>query len=99
MKKILALVFMMSIAFLAFAEQRYIIEFELKQSHLTLDLFEHAKDAMNAITFELPVDKTFYDSVEEGDVIVKKFRSGSLIINGSFGNWKMTVHKKRIQNT
>ncbi len=99
MKKILAVVLMMAVAFTAFAETRYIIEFKLKQTHFTLDLDQHVKDAMNAITFELPVDKTFYDSVKEGDEIVDKFRMGSLIISGSFGNWKMTVKSKRVQES
>ena len=97
MKKIFAVVLMLAVAFTVFAEQRYIIEFKLKQTHFTLDLGQHMKDAMNAITFELPVDKTFYDSVKEGDEIVDKFRMGSLIISGSFGNWKMTVNKKMVR--
>ena len=99
MKKFLVLFMVLCMAVMTFAEQRYIVEFELKQTHLTLDLFEHAKDAMNAITFELPVDKAFYDAVNYGDVIVDRFRSGSLIMNGSFGKWKMTVKRKFIQNS
>lgn len=97
MKKLFAVFLMLAIAFTAFAEQRYIIEFKLKQTHFTLDLGQHAKDAINTIVFELPVDKAFYDSVQEGDVIVNEFRSGSLIISGSFGKWKMTVNKKIIR--
>ena len=97
MKKLFAVFLMLAIAFTAFAEQRYVIEFKLKQTHFTLDLGQHAKDAMNAITFEIPVDKEFFDSVKEGDEIVDRFRTGSFIISGSFGNWKMTVNKKFVR--
>ena len=97
MKKIITIILMLAVAFTVFAEQRYVIEFKLKQTHFTLDLGQHAKDAMNTIIFELPVDKDFYDSVQEGDVIVNKLRSGSLIISGSFGKWKMIVNKKTIR--
>ena len=76
---------------------RYVLEIKLKQSHFTLDLSKHAKDAMNAITFEIPVDKEFYDSVEKGEEIVDEFRTGSLIMNGDFGKWKMTVISKTIK--
>lgn len=97
MKKFFMAILMLAVACTVFAEQRYVIEFKLKQTHMTLDLLEHAKDAMNAITFEIPVDKPFYDSVKEGDEIINSFRTGSLIISGSFGNWKMTVNRKIIR--
>lgn len=76
---------------------RYILKVELSQSHFTLDLNEHLKDAMNAIEFEIPVDKEFYNSVSKGTEIVDEFRTGSLIINGSFGDWEMKVVGKEIR--
>lgn len=76
---------------------RYILKLRLKQSHVTLDLFEHAKDEMNAIEFELPVDKEFYESIEKGKNIVDKFRTGSFLLNSSLGSWKMKVIDKRIE--
>ena len=76
---------------------QYILKLKLKQSHMTLDLAEHAKDAMNAIEFEMPVDKKFYDEVSVGTEIVNDFRTGSFVINGSFGKWKMTVVGKEIR--
>ena len=76
---------------------KYVITFNIKQSHFTLDLGEHLKDAMNDITIEIPVDKEYYDSVEVGDVIDDSFRMGSFIWKGSFGNWKVTVESKGIQ--
>lgn len=76
---------------------KYVITFNIKQSHFSLDLGEHLKDAMNDISIEIPVDKEYYDSVEVGDVIDDSFRMGSFIWKGSFGNWKVTVESKGIR--
>lgn len=77
-------------------EAKYIVTLKIKQSHFTLDISEHLKDAMNDITIQIPVDKEFYDSVEVGDEIDDSFRFGSLIMKGSFGSWKVTVDDKEI---
>lgn len=76
---------------------KYVITFNIKQTHFTLDLGEHLKDTMNDISIEIPVDKEYYDSVEVGDVIDDSFRMGSFIWKGSFGNWKVTVESKDIR--
>ena len=76
---------------------KYVITFNIKQSHFSLDLGEHLKDAMNDISIEIPVDKEYYDSVEVGDVIDDSFRMGSFIWKGSFGNWKVTVESKDVR--
>ena len=76
---------------------KYVITFNIKQTHFTLDIGEHLKDAMNDISIEIPVDKEYYDSVEVGDVIDDSFRVGSFIWKGSFGNWKVTVESKNIR--
>ena len=76
---------------------KYILKLRLKQSRVSLDLFEHAKDAMNAIEFEIPVDKEFYNQVSVGDEIVDNFRAGSFIINGYFGSWDMKIKGKEIR--
>lgn len=76
---------------------KYVITFNIKQTHFTLDLGEHLKDTMNDISIEIPVDKEYYDNVEVGDVIDDSFRMGSFIWKGSFGNWKVTVESKDIR--
>ena len=76
---------------------KYVITFNIKQTHFTLDIGEHLKDAMNDISIEIPVDKEYYDSVEIGDTIDDSFRVGSFIWKGSFGNWKVTVESKEIR--
>lgn len=76
---------------------RYILKIRLKQANFTLSLKKHIKNAVNAIDFELPVDKDFYDSVSKGTEIVDKFRFGSFVLYGSFGDWEMTVKDKEIR--
>ena len=76
---------------------KYVIAFNIKQTHFTLDIREHLKDAMNDISIEIPVDREYYDSVEVGDTIDDSFRVGSFIWKGSFGNWKVTVESKDIR--
>ena len=76
---------------------KYVITFNIKQTHFTLDIGEHLKDSMNDISIEVPVDKEYYDSVEVGDVIDDSFRMGSFIWKGSFENWKVTVESKDIR--
>ncbi len=72
----------------------YIIEFEISQSHFTLDFSEHIKDSMNKIVIEIPVDKDYYDNVRVGQQINETFRMGSLIMKGSIGKWKIIVKNK-----
>ena len=76
---------------------KYVVTFNIKQSHFTLDLAQHLKDEMNDISIQIPVDKEYYDSVKVGDTIADDFRVGSLIMKGSFGNWDITVEDKCIQ--
>ena len=76
---------------------KYIVTFNIKQNHFTLDLSEHMKDEMNDISIQIPVDKEYYDSVEVGDTIADDFRMGYLVMKGSFGNWDITVEDKEIQ--
>lgn len=76
---------------------KYVITFNIKQSHFSLDIGQHLKDEMNDITIQIPVDKEYYDSVEVGDTIADDFRMGSFVLYGSFGNWDVTVEDKFIQ--
>lgn len=76
---------------------KYILKIRLKQSHFSLSIKKHIKDAVNAVEFELPVDKEFFDSVSEGTELVDKFRFGSFVLYGSFGDWEMTVKEKEVR--
>lgn len=76
---------------------KYMLKLRLKQSHLSLSIKKHIKDAVNAIEFELPVDKEFYDSVSEGTEIIDKFRFGSMVLYGTLGDWEMTVKEKYVK--
>lgn len=75
---------------------KYIITLKISQSHLTLDLGKHMKDVMNTIEIQLPVDKEFYESVNQGELLDSSFRLGSALLEGSWGNWKVEIIKKEI---
>ena len=76
---------------------KYIVTFNIKHSHFTLDISQHIKDEMNDISIQIPVDKEYYDSIEIGDTIADDFRMGSFVLCGSFGNWDVTVEDKSVQ--
>jgi len=76
---------------------KYIIKIQLKQSHFSLSIKKHVKDAMNKIEFEMPVDKEFYDSIEIGDKLANNFRVGSLIMYSSWGSWNVKIIGKRME--
>lgn len=77
--------------------KKYVITLEIKQSHFTLDVEEHVKDAMNKVELEIPVDKQYFDSLNEGDVLDDSFRFGSWLMKGSYGSWKVKILKKEIR--
>lgn len=77
--------------------KKYVVTLEIKQSHFTLDVGEHIKDSMNKIQLEIPVDKQYFDSIKEGDVLSDNFRYGSWLMKGSYGSWKVVILKKEIR--
>lgn len=76
------------------SKKYYIVKFEIKQIHYNLNLKDHAKDAINKFTLEIPVDKEYYDNVRVGQEVSNGFRMGSLILYGSAGKWKVVVKNK-----
>lgn len=75
------------------AAPAYFVQVDLRQSHFTLDPFEHLKDGMNAVQFPLPTAKAQYDKLKKGDNLVDKFRAASFWIEGSIGSTEMTIDK------
>lgn len=75
---------------------KYIMKINISQSHFTLDLSEHLKDAMNDIDIYIEVSEDFYNKYNVGDTIADDFRVGSLVFKGSFGNWNIKVAEKNI---
>ena len=84
-------------AFESNSELVYLLTLEIKQSTYTLNLTEHAKNAINAISMQIPVSKTFYDSVSIGQNISEEFKYGSMILNGDFSKLKVKVKNKEIK--
>lgn len=75
---------------------KYIMKINISQSHFTLDVEEHLKDAMNDIDIYIEVSEEFYNKYNVGDTIADDFRVGSAIFKGSFGRWKVKVADKQI---
>lgn len=78
-------------------EIKYIVKFKIKQGTFTLDIFEHAKNEMNSIEIEIPVNKDYYNKLTIGQDITDSFKWGSLIVNGDFSTLHMKVVGKRIE--
>ena len=76
--------------------ERYMVTIEIKQSHFSFDISEHMKDEANAVEITIPVDKAFYNKVDEGTVIDDSFRAGSFWMKGSLGSWDIKVVDKEI---
>ena len=77
--------------------EKYIVTFEIKQSHMFWDYENVMKDAMNATTIEVAVDKEYYDAVTIGTVVNNDFRVGSMVMSGSYGSWDISVIDKEIR--
>lgn len=75
----------------------YIVTFEIGQQHITLDIGDLLKDAINKTELEVMVSKEYYDAVDVGTVVNDDFRVGSLALKGSFGSWNIEVINKRIE--
>lgn len=86
-------------AFTSGYEPVYLLTLEIKQSTFTLNLAEHAKNAMNAITLQIPVSYTFYNKVSIGQNISEEFKYGSLILNGDFSKLKVKVKDKEVKRS
>lgn len=75
---------------------KYILTLKLKQSHFTLNLSKHIKDSVNAVEFNVAVDKDLYEDLDIGDDLFKSFREGSFWTEGSIGSWSITVTDKKV---
>lgn len=77
--------------------EKYIVEFEIKQTHITFDISEHIKDSLNNLELQVVVDKEYYDSVTVGEEVASELRVGSALMKGSFGSWKVRIKDKWIE--
>jgi len=76
----------------------YLVTLEIKQSTFTLDLFEHAKNSMNAVEITVPVAKEFYLSCKIGDKLSDNFKWGSFLRDGDLSKLNVTVKNKRFED-
>lgn len=78
------------------AEPLYVVTFELYQTNYTLSISTHLRNHTNKVEFQIPVDKSYYDSIQVGQNVMDNFRVGSAFFKGSFGSWKMKVKNKNV---
>ena len=95
MKKII-LTILFTIAISAACEDpyHYVLTLKVKQSTFTLSISEHIKNSMNAIEFNIPVEKSFWENQSIGNQLSNEWKPGSLIFNGDFSKLKVTVSNK-----
>lgn len=72
----------------------YVLTLKVKQSTFTLSISEHIKNSMNAIEFNIPVEKSFWESQSVGSELSNRWKPGSLLFNGDFSKLKVTVTNK-----
>lgn len=52
----------------------YLVKLRFERESITLDLWQHMKDSMNAYEMEIPVTKDKYDSMRVGQEVSSEFR-------------------------
>ena len=75
----------------------YVIELQIRQTHITFDIGKMLEDAANEIILPIQVSAEYYHSLEIGDILNDELLVGSL--SGNLGSWEITVVDKQIVNT
>lgn len=75
-------------------EIEYVLECNLSQDRhgYSADM----KDFMNAVDFELVVDRRSYNRYRKGSELLRKSREGSAMTQGTYSDWLITVTGKHI---
>lgn len=72
----------------------YFLKVEISKSSFTLSISQHIADAANAVEWEIPVDKDFYDAVHVGQTLNESFNAGSFWMKGKFSSNNIKVIDK-----
>lgn len=80
------------------SEPLYLLTLKFKKSSFTLDLMQHAKNAMQAVEIVIPVDREFYEQQSVGHQLQSQFRGWSLLSTGEISSYTVTVQKKEIKS-
>ena len=98
MKKLI-LVLLLAIGFASASDcadpNYYVLRLKIKQSTVTLDIWEHVKNSMNAIEMSIPVEKSYWESQRTGNKLSDQWKPGSLLFNGDFSKLVVTVVDKK----
>jgi len=77
-------------------EIEYVLECELSQDRLNQMSDQSLKDWMNAVTFNLVVDRRSYYHYNRGDELLRKGRKGSATTGSGYSDWLIKVVGKHI---
>lgn len=69
----------------------YTLTLKIKQTTVTLDIWEHVKNEMNEVRFTIPTVKSFWDQQSNGSKLSNSWKAGSFIFNGDFSKLSVTV--------
>jgi|JI10StandDraft_1071094.scaffolds.fasta_scaffold224992_4 hypothetical protein len=76
----------------------YFLTVEISKSSFTLSISQHIADAANAVEWEIPVDKDFYDAVHVGQTLNESFNAGSFWMKGKFSSNNIKVIGKHTKD-
>ena len=62
---------------------------QISQKRFSLNLDRHLKDAWNKKSIVIPTSCDKAETINPGDVVFKKFRTGSLITEGTTSSWQI----------
>ena len=78
-------------------EPLYLLTLNFQKVSFSLDIWQHAKDGMQAVELVIPVDKYFYHHQQVGTKLKSQFRGWSLFSGGAISSYEITVKAKTIK--
>lgn len=75
-------------------QKEYFVTIKIKQTSYSLDIWEHAKNAMNSFEIKVPTTKKFYDSVKVGEKLSDNWNKGSFVFRGGLKGFPATISEK-----
>lgn len=76
---------------------RYVLELSIRQIHYSLSIKKQISDALNEEKFSIYTDRTTYEAAQPGTDLFESFRTGSAIMKGSLGTWRIKIVSKKIE--
>jgi len=77
-------------------EVEYVLECRLSQDRSNMLDQGNMKDYLNAVDFNMTVDRRTYNHYKKDDEFFRRGRKGSAVVEGSYSDWLITVIGKHI---